>query len=119
MKKKTILNNETCPSHRSMDIAAINVTASSIVFNRAAIDMLSLNKGDRVSFEMEDDELFMLFDKEKGITVGTGTKNGLALNRISLRTQLHKIYGAPRFRLELGNFSDGRFPLTVITYDKK
>lgn len=118
MKEKRIFNNKTCPTSRNVAYAAINVNSGGLTFNPEAVEELSLNRGARVSFEMEEKELFVRIDDEDGIDVMAKKNGRMTLNRVSLKSQLQKAVGAPRFRLELGNFSDGRWPLKVIIPNK-
>ena len=116
---KKVFNNETCPSRLSLDVPAIYVSANSLNFNIHAVKHIGLKAGDRVTFEQEGDIFSMRLDTEEGIPVRKAFKNCLKITRTSLRQALHRAVGHPRFRFEVGDQKYGRYPLTVVTYDKK
>lgn len=117
---KKIFNNETCPLRSTAGIPAIVISVNSLVFNADAISLIGLEKGDRVSFEQDEgDKFFLRIDPEKGIPVRSTNKNSMVIGRTSLRQALHRAVGHPRFRFEVGDQKYGRYPLTVVTYNKK
>lgn len=117
---KKIFNNETCPSRLSLDVPAIYVSANNLNFNIHAVKHIGLKAGDKVTFEQEGDTFSMRLDPHEGIPVRNAFKNCLKIGRASLRQALHRAVGHPRFRFEIGDrVLSGRYPLTLVAYDKK
>ena len=93
----------------------ITLAKGGVKFNAVASRLLNLNVNDRLSFEYEDNTLYMRFDPKNGIKVNYYPKSlKYLIHRTTLRQKIQQITGIKKGVLIIGEFSDGRYPLQAV-----
>lgn len=110
-----ILDSITCPKIKGTkkEVAAINVNKVAVVINRPAVKMLCLQKGDRIAFRIQGKSIELFLDPKNGIDLNRHSNGSLGANRRTLTERMQKFAGMQNFRLLLGEFKNGAWPLTI------
>ena len=79
-----------------------------VVFGLAAIKKLSIKQGDRISFKLEDGQLKMQFDPQRGFPLSRKSNSSFCIYSKELCDNLKKIAGE---KIYVGEFRGGSYLL--------
>lgn len=106
------LNIKTCRPAGVQHPPAIYIVQHNIRFNKGAEKLLNLQEGDKISFQLKDGILRLLFDPKTGFEIKTKSQGKYGYNytiyNTSLAVNLLRISGK---KLAIGEFSGGGYIL--------
>ncbi len=116
--EKIIITPEYCAQFRVFATpAGVSISKNAVVFNKAAVKVLALKKGDYFTLEADDRKL-KLHLAAKGFEIKSELKYALSAPGEGLFEYMHKftnqtIGQVKTFKFELGEFKEGAYPLEM------
>ena len=107
------INAINCPTI-ARAAATITLRSGMVYFNSTAVKLLNIKQGDKYGFDYDEeaDKLYLVIDP-KGFPLRK-KDTGFAFCNMLFQVWLRKIVKSQKCVLEIKEFNQGRWPLTII-----